>query len=178
MIFAFAAGLLALFTAGAYTSPRFFARRRPAPPPALPPSDPATLADLARAALVSGASVPDALRAVAAATAEEQEPCGLELTARLLVLGASWEEAWAHVPERCRILRDTLAPSWHDGAAPVPLLRRASASHRARRIREAREAAAELGTRLVLPLTTCFLPAFVLLGVVPIIASLGLAFFG
>ncbi len=171
-------GLWIFILAATYTATAVFRRTAPCRPNPLPASDPATLADLARAALLSGASLPAALEAVDTATGEECTATGLALTARLLVLGNPWEEAWAHVPPRCALLRDALEPSWEDGAAPVPLLTRAATSYRSQRSHLAREAAAELGTRLVLPLTLCFLPAFIFLGVVPVIASAGLAFFG
>jgi len=38
----------------------------------------------------------------------------------------------------------------------------------------ARTAAARLGVRLVLPLGACFLPAFVLIGLVPVLLALGI----
>ncbi|WP_418606028.1 hypothetical protein [Georgenia sp. SUBG003] len=44
--------------------------------------------------------------------------------------------------------------------------------------REAQEAAARLGVRLVLPLGLCFLPAFVLLGLVPVVLAAGGAVLG
>ena len=41
----------------------------------------------------------------------------------------------------------------------------------------AREAAAALGSKLVLPLGLCFLPAFVVLGIVPTVIATGMKFF-
>jgi tight adherence protein B len=38
----------------------------------------------------------------------------------------------------------------------------------------ARTAAARLGVRLVLPLGVCYLPAFVLVGLVPVLLALGI----
>ncbi|KAE8762071.1 secretion system protein, partial [Georgenia thermotolerans] len=62
--------------------------------------------------------------------------------------------------------------------APGPLLRRAAEAVRADRQRQAQEAAARLGVRLVLPLGLCFLPAFVLLGIVPVVVAAGGGFLG
>jgi len=42
----------------------------------------------------------------------------------------------------------------------------------------AREAAGRLGVRLVLPLGLCFLPAFILIGLVPVILSLAAGLLG
>ena len=96
----------------------------------------------------------------------------------LLLLGATWTEAWADAPEILAPLADALEPAWVDGAAPGPLLRQAAASVRSTRHREAQEAAARLGVRLVLPLGLCFLPAFVLLGLVPVVLAAGGAVLG
>jgi hypothetical protein len=95
-----------------------------------------------------------------------------------LLLGATWTEAWADAPDALAPLADALEPAWVDGAAPGPLLRRAAASVRSTRHREAQEAAARLGVRLVLPLGLCFLPAFVLLGLVPVVLAAGGAVLG
>ncbi|NHB85425.1 hypothetical protein G7085_14540 [Tessaracoccus sp. HDW20] len=43
---------------------------------------------------------------------------------------------------------------------------------------EAQKAARRVGVRSVVPLMVCFLPAFILVGVVPIIAGLLSGFFG
>ena len=137
----------------------------------------AMVIDLAAAVIASGASIPSALLALERALDEEEGEAGLAVVARLLLMGASWEEAWADAPSRFVALRDALAPSWESGAAPVPLLERASASLRACRARASREAAAALAAKLVLPLGLCFLPAFVLLGVVPVVASTGMSIF-
>ncbi|MFH5824961.1 type II secretion system F family protein [Georgenia sp. AZ-5] len=90
-----------------------------------------------------------------------------------LLLGASWSEAWEGAPPGLGPLAQALEPAWVDGAAPGPLLRRAAAAVRADRHRQAQEAAARLGVRLVLPLGLCFLPAFILLGVVPVVLAAG-----
>ncbi|MBR6459609.1 MAG: type II secretion system F family protein [Actinomycetaceae bacterium] len=145
--------------------------------PALKPVDSAMCIDLACAVIAAGASVPSALISLDKALAEEKEETGLGRVAHLLLMGAQWDEAWDGVGERFTPLRDCLAPAWLSGAAPLPLLERSAASIRQSRARTAREAASELGAKLVLPLGLCFLPAFVLFGVVPVIFSTGLSLF-
>lgn len=86
-----------------------------------------------------------------------------------LLMGAPWDEAWEKVAKKYRILADVLAPAWEDGAAPVPLLERTCSTLRLTHQSRAKEAAGRLGARLVAPLALCFLPAFMLLGMVPII---------
>ena len=71
-----------------------------------------------------------------------------------------------------------LEASWTTGTAPGPALRgRADQLRRDRRTRS-RTAAGALGVQLVLPLGLCFLPAFVLLGLVPMLLGLASDLFG
>lgn len=154
-----------------------FCVRKPGNDP-MSPVDSAMIADLACAVLNAGASIPAALECLDEALAEEKDERGLTFVARSLILGASWDEAWDGVAERFDVLRDSLEPSWTSGAAAIPLLERHASGIRAARQRHAREAAATLGARLVLPLGLCFLPAFILVGVIPIVASAGMGLFG
>ncbi|MCM3662546.1 type II secretion system F family protein [Georgenia satyanarayanai] len=145
------------------------ARRRAKRPPL--GTDPAVLLDLLDVALASGASVPGALAALAAATTPDPVADRLRSAATSLRLGATWEEAWERCPLSLRPLAVALEPGWTDGVDPCPLVRQAAASIRSRRRQEAQEAAARLGARLVLPLGLCFLPAFVLLAMAPVLLS-------
>ncbi|SDN40212.1 tight adherence protein B [Actinomyces ruminicola] len=159
--------------------------------------DEALVLDLAGAALAAGASVPGALQALGRALGDEE----LGVVGRALLLGADWEEAWRagrgeeigagedmaektytrpgwwrrdEKQRRHARLEACLRPGWEDGAAPAPLLAGTAASLRAGR-QAADEAAAErLAVRLVLPLGTCFLPAFIILGIVPVVMSVGM----
>ncbi|TBW23931.1 hypothetical protein EZJ44_01875 [Arcanobacterium bovis] len=97
------------------------------------------------------------------------KPRSLQEVANSLLMGATWEESWQDVHPRFQLLATALEPAWSDGAAPVPLLERSALTLRLTRQRQAKEAAARLGSRLVLPLGLCFLPAFMLIGVLPVI---------
>ncbi|WP_052450510.1 type II secretion system F family protein [Actinomyces polynesiensis] len=130
--------------------------------------DPAVLCDLAVAGLESGASVPATLEALAAAAGIPS----LGRTARELLLGVPWGRAWTPTPEGTEDLGRALEPAWTDGTAPVPLLTRASAHVRARRLARARQEAERLAVRLVVPVAALLLPAFVALGVVPTLVHL------
>ena len=66
-----------------------------------------------------------------------------------------------------------LRPGWEDGASPGPLLAATAASLRAGRQARDREAAERLAVRLVLPLGLCHLPAFIILGIVPVVVGAG-----
>lgn len=146
----------------------------PAGPPSAgaPPVDPGTVAvlDLLVVAVEAGASVPHALRAAGAAVGG-RAGADLEHAGAALLLGAPWVAAWVHAPALGSALGG-LASAWDAGTPAGPALRLAAAELRRRRDRAAREAAARLGVRLVLPLGLCFLPAFVLTGLVPVLLSL------
>jgi len=139
--------------------------------------DPVLLLDVVDAALVAGAPVPRALDVVGDAMGGEVG-AALRRAGAALLLGASWSSAWARSPEGARHLADALESAWQSGVAPGLVLRaRADQLRRERRTRT-REAAARLGVHLVLPLGLCFLPAFVLLGLVPLVISLAGGLFG
>ena len=131
---------------------------------------PALLLELVDSALGTGAAVPRALDAVAR-TLPGAQGAALHGVASALALGAGWSTAWAHAPSFGELER-ALAVSWTTGAAPGPALRAAADRLRREARGEAREAAARLGVHLVLPLGLCFLPAFMLLGLVPVVVSL------
>lgn len=138
--------------------------------------DAAVVVDLAAAALASGASVPAALVALGEALGVEGRV--LRRVGAVLLLGGTWAEAWAGAPDRLRVLDHALEPAWVDGVPAGPLLTRAADQLRAGQARAAEEAAGRLGVRLVLPLGLCFLPAFVLLGLVPVLVSTGVGLAG
>lgn len=133
--------------------------------------DRAVMFDLTRAALAGGSAVPQALEAVGIACggAARQQ---LTRVAAILRMGGQWDEAWLEAPAFA-YLSDALEPSWCEGAPPEALLERTAQSIRARRQRVAREAAIRLGEQLIFPLGLCFLPAFVIIGVIPVVVSVG-----
>ena len=139
--------------------------------------DLAVVLDVLEAAIAAGASVPAAIEALGAALpADQGRP--LRRAAAALQLGAGWAQAWSGDGHDLEVVARALQPAWTDGVAPGPLLRQAAATIRARRGAAAREAAARLGVRLVLPLGLCLLPAFILLGLVPVLLSTGGDLFG
>ena len=137
--------------------------------------DEALVLDLAAAALSAGASVPAVLTSLGQALGEESAG----VVGRALLLGAPWEEAWeAPDDERWRRRRTRLEaclrPGWEDGASPAALLAATAAGLRAGRHARDEEAAERLAVRLVLPLGAFHLPAFVILGIAPVVASVGM----
>jgi pilus assembly protein TadC len=141
------------------------------------PADPALLLDLVAVALAAGAPVPTALSAVGAAWPGTDGEA-LARAARSLALGAPWDVAWTGAVGAARAVAEALRPAWSAGASPVPLLRSAADRLRSRRRAEIRAATGRLGVRLVVPLGLCYLPAFVLVGLVPVVVSLGAGLLG
>jgi pilus assembly protein TadC len=93
-----------------------------------------------------------------------------------LELGSSAEQAWAIVEvEELPVLRltaDRFIHAEHSGAALAPALMSLATSERARLTAARQVAARRVGVLAVAPLGLCFLPAFVLAGVVPVVAGL------
>lgn len=141
------------------------------------PADVVAVLDLLDAAVAAGTSVPRALVATGRAIGGG-DGAALERGGASLLLGAPWSEAWRDVGSRPATVADCLGPTWASGAAPGPALREAADHVRRSRRHAAREAAGRLGVRLVLPLGLCFLPAFVLVGVLPLVLAMAGAVLG
>jgi len=97
---------------------------------------------------------------------------------RQLELGAPWDQAWSHPGRELLPVADALRSAWEAGASPTMSLRTAGEAVRRKQLEISRLAAARLAVRLVLPLGLCLLPAFVLIGLVPVLLSLGSGLFG
>ena len=139
-------------------------RRRVTAPP---PLDVPLVADLLAACLAAGASAADALRAAGNASAESAAVC--RPVADRLAAGAPPGEAWAswgQRPDLAAIARACVRAA-DSGAAMTAELRRAGDRARAQRRAELNRRAQRAAVWAVLPLGVCFLPAFVLVGIVP-----------
>jgi Flp pilus assembly protein TadB len=129
-------------------------------------------ADLVAAALRSGVPVDGAVAAVAGVLGG---PLGERLgrVARSLRLGGEPAEAWQHltdVPGSARLAAAAVRSSSSGGALAGALTRLAD-DLRADRAVAAEAGARRAGVLVVLPLGLCFLPAFVLAGLVPVIVA-------
>lgn len=133
--------------------------------------DPAFVLDLCAAAVRGGAPVPVAL-AVTGRHLGGADGDGLVRAGTALGLGAPWDAAWAGSPPSIATLAQVLRVGRDAGAAPGPQLQAAAAALRRDRRARVRAASGALGVRLTLPLGLCFLPAFVLLGLVPVVLGL------
>jgi pilus assembly protein TadC len=129
-------------------------------------------ADLLAAALRAGAPPDVAARCVATAIGP---PLGERLArvGRALRLGATADEAWSYLGDDPGVARVVGAAvrSQHSGAAFAGALTRVADDLRADHLVAADAAARRAGVLIVLPLGLCFLPAFVLAGLVPVVAA-------
>lgn len=132
--------------------------------------------ELIAAAIASGAPVVLAVELVAAAI---EDPLGQELrdVAAHLRLGASSASAWAQLndvkrsgPDVASATRAVLRAE-RTGARLAPALLRIAEDARAESATRRIEAAQRAGVMSALPLGLCFLPAFIVVGVVPIVVT-------
>jgi Flp pilus assembly protein TadB len=158
-------------------APRTSLRRAPRRPVRVGEADPALLLELVAVALAAGAPVPTALVAVGAVWPGHAGEA-LVRAARALEMGAPWDVAWTGAGAAPLAVARALEPAWTVGASPVPLLRTAADRLRSRRRAAIRAAAGRLGVQLVVPLGLCYLPAFVLVGLVPVVVSLASGLLG
>ncbi|MEU6075845.1 type II secretion system F family protein [Micromonospora sp. NPDC047074] len=129
-------------------------------------------ADLLAASMRAGAPVDRSVLAVAEAL-DGPLADRLARVGRLLRLGGGPDEAWAPlaaVPEAERLTAAVLR-SADSGAALAGALTRLADDLRADRSTAAEAAARRAGVLIVLPLGLCFLPAFILAGLVPVIVA-------
>ncbi|HVE62941.1 MAG TPA: type II secretion system F family protein [Mycobacteriales bacterium] len=130
--------------------------------------------DLLAACVSAGASPQAATRAVAEAVPGPLADV-LHGVARSLALGGSATQAWAPYadgPAALRTLAVVLCRASLSGASPAPMLDALAVDQRERQRLAGEAAARRAGVAMVAPLGLCFLPAFVLLGVVPLVAGL------
>ena len=97
----------------------------------------------------------------------------LHTVCQRLQMGSGWGSAWSgSAAGTFGELRDALAPSYTGGAPSTALLLSLADAHRLSERRAAERAAGKLSVALVVPLGLCSLPAFICLGIVPILLSL------
>ena len=97
----------------------------------------------------------------------------LHTVCQRLQMGSSWGSAWSgSAAGTFGELRDALAPAYTGGAPSTALLLSLADAHRLSERRAAERAAGKLSVALVVPLGLCSLPAFICLGIVPILISL------
>lgn len=97
----------------------------------------------------------------------------LHTVCQRLQMGSNWGSAWSgSAAGTFGELRDALAPAYTGGAPSTALLLSLADAHRLSERRAAERAAGKLSVALVVPLGLCSLPAFICLGIMPILISL------
>lgn len=134
-----------------------------------PPVDTALVLELLAAQLRAGLAPLAALGTLAEAL--NSRP--LHTVCHRLQMGSGWGSAWSgSAAGTFGELRDALAPAYTGGAPSTALLLSLADAHRLSERRAAERAAGRLSVALVVPLGLCSLPAFICLGIVPILISL------
>jgi pilus assembly protein TadC len=133
--------------------------------------------DLLAVCLAAGLPVGAALAAVAATVPAPLGPALAEVAA-LHRLGASPRRAWADVPGELAGLGRVLVRAGESGSAVVPALRSLATDTRAEARSRADAAVRRAGVWVLAPLGACFLPAFVCLGVAPLVLGIAADVFG
>ncbi|WP_142060669.1 type II secretion system F family protein [Pseudarthrobacter sp. B4EP4b] len=136
--------------------------------------DTAMMLELVAAMLDAGSGIGRSLDLVSA-SASSQYRQSLRPVVSALAIGADWETAWRSSAVRLPAileLRDALGFAALTGAPSSAILYAQAARLRRERFRAAEKRAASLGVKLVVPLGLCSLPAFICLGVVPVLLAL------
>lgn len=124
--------------------------------------------DLVVSGMKGGASVPTVLRALGSAA---EDPAYKRVGTELM-LGAPWVEAWTPLPSAGSLLERGLQPAWEDGVSSTGILTTLADQTRARSVANAKQEAEKLSVKLAFPLAVLLLPAFIILGLLPIFMSL------
>lgn len=126
--------------------------------------------DVLTSLLESGAPATTALRAVGHALGPPIGP-EFERVSRALGLGADPAQAWGSTHPSLRPLAAAMIRSAETGAPMALVIAGVSSDARREHRSRVEIAARSAGVKAVAPLAACFLPAFFLMGVAPIIAS-------
>lgn len=134
------------------------------------------------AALLQGSSIPTALVAVGQ-SAHGDVAQALRLAGSALIGGTTWREAWivatrsesgAACSHSAMLIANCLEGAWRHGSSPTQQLTLAAQRFDQDERSAIKQAASRLSVRLLGPTGLCFLPAFILIGVVPTVASFAL----
>jgi hypothetical protein len=136
--------------------------------------DTAMMLELIGAMLDAGSGLGRALELVANLAAQEFR-LPLRPVVSALAIGADWDAAWRSSNVRSPQLldlQDALGFAALTGAPSSAVLYAQAARIRRERFRSAEKRAAALGVKLVVPLGLCSLPAFVCLGILPVLLAM------
>ncbi|HEX4655701.1 MAG TPA: type II secretion system F family protein [Mycobacteriales bacterium] len=161
------AWMVLLLVVAGFVGGRARAVERPAP------DEIPVTADLMAACLAAGAGIADALAAALAAAGHWLQARGQPVVGALRA-GTPPEDAWADwlTEEQLAPIARTCIRTYGSGAAAATELVRVAARMRAGVRTQRQQRVARAAVWIVFPLGLCFLPAFVAVGVVPLVVSL------
>lgn len=136
------------------------------------------VADLLATAIAAGATVPEAMSVVAQAVGEPMRG-RLHAVITAMQMGADPHSAWSSWLDELALspIAQSIIRSQHSGS-PLSTVLDAAASDMRQTYRSDVEARARAaGVRAVAPLALCYLPAYLLVGVVPVVAGFASALF-
>ena len=133
--------------------------------------------DLLAVCLAAGTPIGAAVAAVAASV---PGPLGSRLAhvGALYRLGAAPRQAWSSAPPPVEPLARVLVRAGESGSGVVPALQRLAADLRAAQRGAVEASVRRAGVWVLAPLGLCFLPAFLCLGVVPMVLGIAADVFG
>ena len=137
------------------------------------------VADLLATAIAAGATVAEGLRVVAQAV-EEPIRSRLQAVMTALDMGADPHTAWSSWLDEPALspIAQAIIRSQHSGSPLSTVLDAAASDMRQAHRADIEARARAAGVRAVAPLALCYLPAYLLVGVVPVVAGFASTLFG
>lgn len=137
------------------------------------------VADLLATAIAAGATVPEAMSVVAQAVGEPMR-ARLRAVITAMDMGADPHSAWSSWLDEPALspIAQAIIRSQHSGSPLSTVLDAAAADMRQAYRADVEARARAAGVRAVAPLALCYLPAYLLVGVVPVVAGFASALFG
>jgi len=136
------------------------------------------VADLLATAIAAGATVPEAMSVVAQVVGEPMR-ARLRAVITAMQMGADPHSAWSSWLDEPALspIAQAIIRSQHSGSPLSTVLDAAAADMRQTYRADVEARARAAGVRAVAPLALCYLPAYLLVGVVPVVAGFASALF-
>ncbi|MDR1033871.1 MAG: hypothetical protein LBL41_03790 [Bifidobacteriaceae bacterium] len=96
----------------------------------------------------------------------------VQAVGKKLMLGIDWDDAWKGGDSETDMIEECLRHSWNRGASPVRAIETYLDGLGTVLQAKTRLASEKLSVKVIIPLGACFLPSFIMLGVIPIVISL------